>query len=265
MLSKLPLYIWQSGLTQCKKSYFRERANSSRDRQFAIELVTAGNIEVFQNKKRFVVEAGEIYLIQIGTATQWKTGPAGFAHKRFVTIDGALLEGMLRTTNLLFHAHIRPESPAELYRLMKQSNRVLSEGNLERNMQIAFEILILLGKYIRSIDEHQAVRLAMDYMNTHLHESFYGGDVARHANVSLSHLHLLFKRHYGMPPLRYFLSMKIEQAKLLLANPNITLKQIAGQLGYANPYFLSRQFKRFTGLSPKSYRSQAGISRHAPV
>jgi AraC-like DNA-binding protein len=255
-LSKLPLYIWQSGITQCNGSYFRERTNNSRNRQFAVELVTAGNVEVFQRKKRFVVQTGEIYLIQIDATTQWKTGPAGHAHKRFVTIDGALLEAMLRTTNLLYHSHLKPDSTIELYRLMKQSNRVLSEGNLDKNMQLAFEILMLLGKYIRSTHEHQAVQLAIDYMNAHLHDNFYNHDVAHEAHVSTSHLHLLFKQQFGMPPLRYFLIMKIEQAKLLLANRNVTQKQIAERLGYKNSYFFSRQFKQFAGVSPKNYRTR---------
>jgi AraC-like DNA-binding protein len=258
-LSKLPFYLWQSGTTRCKAGYIRKRTNTARNRQFAIELVTAGNIEVTQGRRRFVVEKGEIYLIQIDASTQWKTGPAGFAHKRFVTIDGALLEGMLRTTNLLYHSHIKPDSPAALCGLMKQSNQALHEGNLEKNMQLAFEILMLLGKYVRSADEHQSVRLAIDFMNAHLHDTFYNEELARAANVSVSHLNLLFRRHFGIPPLRYFIGLKTEQAKLLLANRNNTLKQIAEQLGYENAYFFSRQFKRFAGISPRAYRSDVEV------
>jgi AraC-like DNA-binding protein len=254
-LSKLPLYIWQAGISECDALYSRARANTSQHRQFAIELVTAGNIEVIQNGKSIIVEAGEIYLVQIDSTTEWKSGPAGFAHKRFVSIEGSLLEAMLRTMNLLYCTHIKPDSPTDLYRLMKQSNRVMYEGNLEKNMSLACEILILLGKYVRRSEEHPSLRLAIDYLNRHLHDIFYNRDVARASNVSVSHLNLLFNRHYNLSPIQYFLHVKIEHAKLLLLNRNFTLKQISEQLGYDDPYFFSRQFKKFAGVSPQRYRT----------
>lgn len=254
-LSKLPLYIFQSGITGCTDKYLCQRDNALPNRQFAIELVTAGNIEVIQNGKSHLVNPGEIYLIQIGTATVWKTGTAGYAHKRFVSIEGALLDAMLRTTGLINHTHIKPDSPRELYILMKQSNRVMHDGNLEANMTLAFRILTLLGKYVRTQQYHTSVRLALEYMDRHVFSTFYNRDLARESQASISHLDYLFRAQFGISPLQYYLQLKIEHAKAFLSNRNSTIKQIAEQLGYEDPYFFSRQFKKIAGVSPREFRA----------
>ena len=48
--------------------------------------------------------------------------------------------------------------------------------------------------------------------------------------------------------------MKIQRACLQLDNSNETIKQIAENLGYGDPYYFSRLFKKMIGMSPKQYR-----------
>jgi AraC-like DNA-binding protein len=254
-LSRLPLYLSQSGISQSNEFYKRERNNTDQFRQFAVELVTAGNAEVLRKHQSYTVGPGEVYLIQIGSRTVWKTGAAGFLHKRYVHIEGALLEAMLRATNLLQQVHIKPDSPLEMYRLMKEANRVLAGGSLEENMTLAFKILVTLNRYARTKEYPRAIRLALAYMDRNSHGSYYGPLLASEAGVSTSHLNYLFNRQFGVSPLAYFLRLKTEHAKILLANGQLTVKEIAASLGYDDPYFFSRQFKSLTGSSPSRYRS----------
>jgi len=68
-----------------------------------------------------------------------------------------------------------------------------------------------------------------------------------------------FLQHTGVSPIRYFLELKIKHACKLLDESNISVKDVALQIGYDDPYYFSRLFKKIMGLSPTQYRqSQYG-------
>lgn len=63
-----------------------------------------------------------------------------------------------------------------------------------------------------------------------------------------------FKKMAGFSPKQYFLLLKINRAKELLLRQNERIKDIAGNLGFDDPYYFSRLFRRKAGVSPKEYR-----------
>jgi AraC-like DNA-binding protein len=65
-----------------------------------------------------------------------------------------------------------------------------------------------------------------------------------------------FKRHTGFSPLQYFLQLKIEKAKSMLVDTNLTNKQIAFKIGFESAFYFCRLFKQKTNLTPKQYRER---------
>ncbi|MFJ5625521.1 helix-turn-helix domain-containing protein [Peribacillus loiseleuriae] len=64
----------------------------------------------------------------------------------------------------------------------------------------------------------------------------------------------VFQKVYHMSPRKYLSDLKLQEAKILILQPNISLKEIANRLGYKNLSHFSRQFKRWTGLNPSDFR-----------
>ncbi len=81
-------------------------------------------------------------------------------------------------------------------------------------------------------------------------------EVAERIGVSQAHLTRLFDRHFGVPPLQYYRRLRMEVAASRLINSNLSVKEIAWELGYSNPFHFSRSFRRFAGMSPVEYRRQ---------
>lgn len=68
----------------------------------------------------------------------------------------------------------------------------------------------------------------------------------------------IFKKTYGISPREYLSKLKINEAKKLLLKPNYSVSQIGTALGYSSVANFSRQFKRWTGVSPAHYRNHLG-------
>ncbi len=93
-------------------------------------------------------------------------------------------------------------------------------------------------------------------MNGKLDEEIDFEILARNLGISYSKFRSDFKRQTGLPPLQYFLLLKIEKAKGLLINTDFSSKQIAYELGFESEHYFCRIFKQKTGMSPLQFRSK---------
>ena len=91
------------------------------------------------------------------------------------------------------------------------------------------------------------------YMNLHLSEQI---DMKRLAEqFYLSHTGLIYKfRHeLGTTPSQYLILLRIEEAKRLMRESDLSLTQIAEQVGFTSLHYFSRMFKKVTGMAPSQY------------
>lgn len=76
-----------------------------------------------------------------------------------------------------------------------------------------------------------------------------------------------FKRRFtmatGVAPIVYVQSLRVEQAKRRLERTDVPVEQVGWQVGYEDPAFFRRLFKRVTGLSPGTYRKRFAIPSFA--
>jgi len=95
---------------------------------------------------------------------------------------------------------------------------------------------------------------AKKYIKDHFSEEFNLTDLADELNISAGYLSTLFKEIVGIGFSEYITKLKIDKAKDLLSNSNIKIYKISEMIGYNNPYYFSRVFKKYIGKSPSEYR-----------
>ena len=100
------------------------------------------------------------------------------------------------------------------------------------------------------------VRVAKAYIHTHYREKIRVEQISRELGISEGYLQGLFRAATGYSVLEYCNRYRVETAIQYLKGRNMTLKETAQQIGIDDPYYLSRLFKKVTGLSPKEYREQ---------
>lgn len=80
---------------------------------------------------------------------------------------------------------------------------------------------------------------------------------ARQLHMSTCWFIRSFKEYAGMPPGRYLTDIRIRKAKELLESTDYSVGEIGGIIGYDNPLYFSRIFKKTAGVSPAEYRKAA--------
>ncbi len=79
-------------------------------------------------------------------------------------------------------------------------------------------------------------------------------EMAEQAKLSASQFSFLFKQQTGYSPVDYFIHLKMQHAVALLTSTEKSVHEIAYELGYQDPYYFSRLFKKVMGASPRRYR-----------
>lgn len=82
-------------------------------------------------------------------------------------------------------------------------------------------------------------------------------DLAKRCGISYSYLQQIFSEKFGQPPKKYIIQLKINYACTLLQSGMYNVSQAATESGFNDPYFFSRQFKEYVGLSPKNFQKNS--------
>ena len=93
-----------------------------------------------------------------------------------------------------------------------------------------------------------------EYMHANLSEPLRLEDFANEAGLSISHFSELFRTQTGQSPMAYFIQLRMRRACRLLDLSNKPIKVVAIEMGYSDPYYFSRVFKKAMGLAPEKYR-----------
>lgn len=97
----------------------------------------------------------------------------------------------------------------------------------------------------------------IDEMKKYIRENFTNDisldQVAEHVGLNPDYLGRLFKRIEGLTFTDYLISLRMEKAKELLGERELSIKEIAYMVGYSDPNYFSRAFKKYVGISATQY------------
>jgi AraC-like DNA-binding protein len=93
-----------------------------------------------------------------------------------------------------------------------------------------------------------------DYLRMNISDTLSLEDIAAALSVSISQLKLISNEAFGMPPISYFIHLKIEAAKKLIRESALNFSEISERLGFGTVHYFSNLFKKRTGMTPSEYR-----------
>lgn len=164
--------------------------------------------------------------------------------------------------------HIGQQRVLELLWLV---TRVLIEMGLEVEMplfsyqladynQLRLESTLLLNKLQQASKAYQerikpdAIQQMKQYIYEHSHEDISLETLASQIGLSPVYISKLFKEQLGVNYIDFLTQCRIEKAKKLMADPARSMKEITFEVGYHDPNYFSKVFKKMCDVSPTEYR-----------
>jgi AraC family transcriptional regulator len=111
-----------------------------------------------------------------------------------------------------------------------------------------------IQRSLGSLSKQQLMR-TLTYINDNLSEDLSLGAIASQLNMSQSHFGTLFKGATGVSVYKYVIQRRMEIAKRLLARSKLSIVDVSLQVGFQSQNHFHNVFRRYTGVTPRSYRT----------
>jgi len=122
----------------------------------------------------------------------------------------------------------------------------------------------LLGEFVRAQkrpegpDSGSAPELERmrQYVIARLHQPLSLRDLVEFSRLSPSTVGRLFRERLQMTPVAWIMRLKMERAQMLFRTRRLSVNEVGEQVGFSDPYYFSKCFKKASGLSPRDYRKK---------
>lgn len=244
---KLPTY-WQKGRRDYQILYV---ANGKThfwfdDRE---EIVSAGHMvlykpEEIQKYVYYLEDNPEVFWIHF----------TGRDVKNILAYHGISLD------EHVFYCGVLPDYKA-LFRKIIQELQLCRYGYEDYIASLFNDILLLVNRQQHEQKKttgnvQEQIERAAAYFNENYNTKISIDDYAESLHISTNWFIHNFKQYAGMSPAQYILSLRMVNAQSLLERTTYNIKEISEIVGYENPLYFSRVFKKEIGKSPAQYRKE---------
>ena len=189
----------------------------------------------------------------------------------WIHFTGSEVKNILKKYGFQGDKHIYPVgSSLEYERVFK---RIILE--FQRSQEDYEEMLELLLRHLLIIFERELKRehvlkneyldkemdIAASYFNENYNRNINIEEYASSRGMSVSWFIRNFKKYTGQTPMQFIVSLRINNAQLLLETTEYSINQIASIVGYDNQLYFSRLFHKQKGFSPTQYRNREGAAK----
>ena len=252
------LGINNAGYTMVKSIDVKtDRPKGRKDYQMI--YVKSGEVYITFNNERHMLKPGQIFLYY-PTEPQFyemfgKDKPEIF----WIHFSGNKVDELLERAGIS-GMHIINSRVG--YKVIETIGKIINEI---RNKDIMFEerinslfimLLIYIGRDIANNEKknNEFSESARTYIEEHYFEDFPNSEYAEHFGVSESSFVKVFKRRFGVTPQQYKNDCRIKNAQSMLITTNNRISDIAKIVGFNDPLYFCRIFKKATEMTPSEYR-----------
>lgn len=224
----------------------------------------SGWLETSATRQTYQLTAGAVFWLFPGVTHTYGPGEAGWA-EHWVLFEGKLAHnfeqaGLLARGNPVKNT-AGNTAIAELFNQIKKDFARPGPHTAVLSGMLVGRLIAEVG----SLENGQPagdntmagpVRQIMGWLDEHSGEEIDFEAVATAKGLGYSTFRRYFKQISGLAPTEYLQSLRISRAKELLVFSAYSVKQIAGLVGFKDPYYFSRVFHAEVGLSPTEFRTQ---------
>ena len=259
-----PLIVGCCGTYRLSKNdhFITNRPNGRSDYQLL--YLSSGKAHFYFHGTEQIVNAGSMVLFSPGQPQHYEyfgeeTPQISWIHFSGYEVESLLSENKIPMDDPVFYTgtssafeHIFKDIISEL-----QSHKTGFE--LLTSIYLRQMFILIQRARLHSAGEistylKEEIRLARDYFNAHYMDPICIEDYAQSRGISVSWFQRGFKKFMNQSPAHFLLTTRINNAAILLETTDHPIGTIAFMVGYEDPLYFSRLFRKYKGLSPSDYR-----------
>lgn len=233
---------------------------------FIINLTTKGRGTVFCNENQFDVGVGDILLFPAGINHYYHRHKeeSSWYHRWIYFRPRGYWSKLLSWKNNKNGVFITKNISSEQFKLCNslfEDIAALSKSEDRYSSDLATNQLERLLIQCKMIQPDQALKpldprilQIISYMMDDISKEYTNEELASKVYLSHSRLAHLFRKEMGMTVTQWRDDQRTNYAKQLLTNSSIPINKISRMVGYSDPLYFSRIFKKYSGVSPRAYR-----------
>lgn len=131
---------------------------------------------------------------------------------------------------------------------------------LLRHLLIVFQRELTREHILKNEYLDREMYSAVTYFNENYNQDISIENYAQTRGMSVSWFIRNFKKYTGMTPMQFIVSLRVNNAQILLEQTNYSIYEIAKIVGYDDQLYFSRLFRKQKGVSPSQYRKRQPLS-----
>ena len=112
----------------------------------------------------------------------------------------------------------------------------------------------------KNLQNMNEMEQAAQYFRMHYNKTISIENYAASHNMSISWFIQNFRQYANTTPAQYIQSLRVTNAKILLETTSYNITEISNLVGYENPLYFSRFFRKQCGMSPTQFRKQLALN-----
>jgi len=233
--------------------------------EYQLLYITNGNgVFTFGNSKQScLITEGKMFFLTPGVWHTYKPLENSGWNEYWIGFKGEIIEkivkeGFFLNKNPVFNIGMNEEIIDLYYKAIEIANEERS-GFQQALTGIVLNILGLMyyRNKTRAFEDEELINKinkAKVIMRENIYKNITAETISKNLGISYSGFRRAFKELTGTSPSKYMLELKLNEAKLLLYNSNLPIKEISYSLNFENPDYFTIFFKKRTGKTPTEYR-----------
>ncbi len=233
---------------------------------FQILYIASGKVHFYFDNSEMdtVVSAGNMVLYRPKEPQRYVYFGADQTEVFWVHFTGGNVKNILRGYGIQDNMRIiNTGTSPEYTRLFKQMIQELQRCQTDyKDLLVLLLQQLFISIHRQITKEHKLkneyldseMEIAMQYFNDHYNAEINIEEYAASRGMSVSWFIRNFKLYTNTTPMQYIVSLRIANAQMLLETTNYNVTEIGNIVGYDNPLYFSRIFRKQKGISPSEYR-----------
>lgn len=253
-------YLTEIGYYPNAKYHYRERMQGVEEYILIYCLEGQGIIEI--PNKTISLNRGDIFCIPKKISHRYyanQKDPWSILWMHFNTelnIEFGLDKEQMIAAHAIERYSLLQSHFIDLFELGEKAKSLETSICTSQLLRLVLSEIYYLTDTLASQQKNSYLSRCITYMNDNINQPLTLNNLAAHLEISASYLSAIFKSYTDRSPIDYFIDMRIEQACKYLKLSELRIYEVAKKVGYNDPYYFSRQFKKTTGYSPREYRTR---------